>query len=363
MSDWTLTSNTAIVGVSRRGGQLGPVRFRAASGWLEPMHQAPWLAEPGAAGEPMLQNLQGDFFCAPFGESDLLKGETRAHGLTANGEWRELEVSADRVVLTAAAEVSGATVTKEVYLRQGQPVVYQVHRLAGGRGSLPIGHHAMLQAPEGDSLNLSFAPYEWAGTPSGPLEADPARGRSRLRYPQRIGDLAEVLTTGGELVDLTSFPALDDSEELLMLITDRGHEFAWSAAVAVKSRWIWFALRPNHVLRNTVIWLSNGGRYYPPFSRRHRRVIGLEETTSYFHLGHRASVEPNELNQSGYPTAVDLDPDGAVSTRYAFGAVTGPAGFERVQNVRLEAGHIVMSDPFERVVEVPFDDGFLHDAG
>jgi len=362
VSGWRLANDSVSVGINPQGGQLGPVRFRAASGWLEPMHKAPWLAELGAVKEPMLQNLQGDFFCAPFGASDLLRGETRDHGLTANGEWCELEVTSDRILLAAEAEVSGATVTKEVFLKSGHPVIYQVHRFAGGEGSLPIGHHAMLRAPESDYLNLSFAPYSWAGTPPRPLEPDPANGRSRLRYPQRIRDLAEVRTANGERADLTRFPVLEDCEELAMLVTDRGEAVAWSAAVAFKSRWIWFALRPNNVLRNTVLWLSNGGRYYPPFSHRHRRVIGIEETTSYFHLGHRASLEPNELNQVGYPTAVDLEPDGVLSSRYAFGAVTAPPGFDRVERVRVEPGRVVMSDPFARTVEVPFDDGFFHEG-
>ena len=111
--------------------------------------------------------------------------------------------------------------------------------------------------------------------------------------------------------------------------------------------------------RNTVLLLSNGGRYYPPFLRRHRRVIGIEETTSYFHLGHRASSEPNELTRSGFPTAVDLDPDGVVTTRYAFGAAAVPAGFERVASLLLEPGRVLLSDARGRAVGVPFDGAFM----
>src|SRR5690606_8377256 len=147
-----------------------------------------------------------------------------------------------------------------------------------------------------------------------------------------------ALTASGETVDLTTYPALDDGEDLLMLVTDPGLAVAWSTATAVEGRWIWFALRPNDVLRNTVLWLSNGGRYYPPFASRHRRVIGIEETTSYFHLGHRASAEPNALGRLDYPTAVELRPGGVVTTRYAFGAVAAPDGFERVESLRLEPG-------------------------
>src|SRR5690606_15180637 len=105
---------------------------------------------------PMLQNLQGDFFCAPFGASDLLAGEDRPHGLTANGAWRPLEEGRERLLLELEGRVSGARVTKEVRLVPGHRVVYQTHRLVGGAGRLPLGHHAMLRAPEGEELALSF---------------------------------------------------------------------------------------------------------------------------------------------------------------------------------------------------------------
>lgn len=359
MKSWTLASGTAEVTVNLQGGGLGPVRFRSGSGWLEPMHRAPWLAEPDAADTPMLQNLQGDFFCAPFGESDLLAGETRSHGLTANGHWRLLHGTASRVELQLDGTVSGARVVKEVSLEPGGPVVYQIHRFEGGEGRLPLGHHAMLAAPDGERLRLSFSPYVWAGTPPRPVEDDPRRGRSGLRYPQRIAALDRAETAGGDTVDLTAYPALEASEELVMLVTDPAEPFAWSAAVAPSSRWIWFALRPNGVLRSTLLWASNGGRDYPPFSGRHRRVLGIEEMTGYFHLGHRASLAPNEVNEAGHPTSVELQPGARVTTRYAFGAVRAPEGFERVATLRIGEAAIVLDDGGGRSVQVPFDPHFL----
>jgi hypothetical protein len=358
---WRLANGLVEVGVNRLGGQLGPVRFVLGDRRVEPMHRAPWLDEPGAADSTMLQNLQGDFFCAPFGENDLLPGDGSAHGLTANGAWREVVATRTRLELELDGEVLGARVRKEVSLRPGEPVVYQIHRLEGGEGSLPLGHHAMLRAPEGERLELSFSPWTFAGTPPQPVEGDASRGRSLLRYPQQISDLSRASTADGATVDLSSYPALDSSEEIVMLVTDPRQLIGWSAAVAPESGWIWFGLRANTVLRNTLLWLSNGGRGYPPFLGRHRRVLGIEEVTSYFHLGHRASTEPNELSRSGMTTSIPLQPAVPTVTRYAFGVVQAPSGFRRVATLSLEDDTLLLADEAGRTVAVPFDTGFLNE--
>jgi len=359
MSGWDIGSDRVQCRVNRLGGQLGPVRFRADDGWLEPMHRAPWLDEPDAAAEPMLQNLQGDFFCAPFGDSDVLPNERRPHGSTANGEWNLVEADDQRLLLELAETVGGARVTKEVQLRPGHAVVYQTHRLRGGSGRIPLGHHAMLRVPDDDSLLLSFSPFAWAGTRPVAPEPDPRRGRSQLRYPQRLASLSAARTAGGSTVDLSVYPAIQDSEELVMLVSDPGLALAWSAATAVRSGWVWFAVRPNTVLRNTVLWMSNGGRDYPPFSSRHRRVIGIEEVVAYFDMGHRASAEPNELSGLGFPTAVELEPDGAVTTRYAFGLLPAPTGFGMVSSIDLSEDTIVIRGTPGGELRAPFDMSYL----
>jgi hypothetical protein len=227
----------------------------------------------------------GRLLLRAFRPKDLRAEEQRDHGLTANGVWRLREQSGNRVLLELEGRVSGAIVTKEVFLRPREPVVYQRHRFDGGTGALPMGHHAMLRAPEGEALGLSFSRWAWAGTAPEPVESDPARGRSLLRYPQRIDSLASTLTATGEAVDLSRYPTLEASKEIVMLVTHSAESFSWSAAVAPDSGWIWFSIRPNTLLRATLLWLSNGGRRYPPFSGRHRRVLGVEEVTSYFTLG------------------------------------------------------------------------------
>jgi hypothetical protein len=342
-TSWPLKSDRVALQITELGGQLDQVRFRTATGVFEPMHVAPWTDEPLDDDiPPMLRMLRGDFFCAPFGDSDILDDEPRPHGAPANAQWRRLAASEDALELELEKPVCGARVTKRVHLHHGHAVVYQEHELAGGDGDLPIGHHAMLKAEQ--PLLLSFSPTVWRGTPPAVFEGDPDRGRSLLKYSATFDDLAHVPLASGDTADLTTYPRYQDHEDLLMLVADPAVRPAWTCAVNPRAGWIWFALKDAAVLRNTVLWMSNGGRYYPPFSRRHKRVLGLEETTSYFHLGHAASTTPNILTGSGYPTAVTLEPDQPLRVRYLFGLATVPGEFGHVQSVHFERDGLTFVD-------------------
>jgi hypothetical protein len=353
MSVFPLSSDRVQLGVTAVGGHLDNVRFQSERGPLAPLHTPPWAHEELSPDiPPVLRMLRGDFFCAPFGDSDLLPDEQRTHGRTANGTWKPLRSAAERLELELDAPVAGATVRKTVMLRPGHPIVYQEHLLAGGHGALPLGHHVMLRADE--SLHLSFAPFVWGGTPPMPLE-DPFVGRSRLAYPQRFESLARVQLDTGKLADLTLYPALENADDLLMMVGDDRLEFAWSAAVAPQAGWAYFAVRNPRVLRSTVLWLSNGGRDYAPWSGRHRRVIGIEDVTGFFHRGHRASQPPNLLTTAGYPTALVLAPERPTRVRYAFGVVAVPDGFLRVARIERHTDGVQLSDEAGRSVAVPID--------
>lgn len=351
----TLNNGLVEVGLNPVGGQLEPVCFFLNGQTVSPLHHAPWFGEPHPDLPPMLQNLQGDFFCAPFGDNDLLLEETRPHGLTANGTWLLKETKPLSLRYELDGTVAGARVSKELSLREGQPLVYQRHIFSGGSASLPFGHHAMLRADE--PLELSFSPWVWGGTPPEPVETDATGGRSLLAYPQTFQDLRAVNTQAGEQVDLSAFPVLERSEEILMLVSQDA-PLAWSAACAPQAGWLWFALKMPATLQSTVLWLSNGGRDYAPFSGRHERVIGIEEVTSYFHLGHAASSAPNPLSDQGYRTALRLTPEGQLEVRYAFGLVAIPGGFERLVDLSYEGERLHLYG-VEGQVAVPYDRTFF----
>ncbi len=77
-----------------------------------------------------------------------------------------------------------------------------------------------------------------------------------------------------------------------MLTADPKLPFAWSAVTFPKEGNVYFALRDPRVLRHTLLWISNGGRHYPPWNGRHTDVMGIEDATSYFHYGLAESARP-----------------------------------------------------------------------
>jgi len=349
-----LASDRAQLAVTEEGGHLDAVRFQTERGTVSPMHVAPWADEPAdPALPPILRILRGDFFCAPFGASDLIPDETRLHGAPCNARWKMVNSTRHGLRLELEKTVLGARVWKTLGVQPGHAVVVQRHILTGGSGSLPVGHHAMLRVPE--TVYLSFSPWIWAGTPPTPLETDPAIGRSLLEYPQEISDLTRARLASGQTADLTRFPTLERHDDLLMLVADPELPFAWSAVVAPQAGWVWFDLRDPRTLASTVLWMSHGGRDYPPWSGRHTHVLGIEQVTAYFHLGHRASTNPNPLSQRGIPTAIELSPDGNLVVRYVFGVAAVPPDFTRVRSIEPASGGIRLTDDGGRSVHAPCD--------
>jgi hypothetical protein len=107
--------------------------------------------------------------------------------------------------------------------------------------------------------------------------------------------------------------------------------------------------------------MSNGGRYYAPWSSRHTRVLGLEDGRSFGTAGHRASIEGNELTARGVPTAFDLG--GTLTIPYVIGAVPRPAGWQRVADLREDGNHLVLTEAGGGTITVPFDGDWLSAGG
>jgi len=319
-------------GVLTECGHLYPVRFFFGEKTIEPMHIAPWENEKSdPAIPPMLRFLRGDFFCAPFGASDLLEDEKRDHGTSANDKWDVIEAAESSIRLKLSKKISDAELIKEISILENENVVYEKHIFRGGQGKIPVGHHAMLKIP--GNCFISFSDFEFGGTPPQPIETEPGKGRSVLKYPQKFSDLASVRRSDDKMIDASVYPFDSGHEDLLMIISDKNIPFGWSAVSCPVSGWLWFSIKNINVLPNTVVWFSNGGRYYPPFSSRHKNVIGIEETNSFFHLGHKASVEKNYLNEQGFKTFIDLSRNKETVITYLFGTIKIPPDFGKVKSI------------------------------
>jgi hypothetical protein len=355
---WQFRSRHVEANLTQLGGHLGPVTFRLGRRKVTPYSVAPWAEESVAAETPaMLRVLRGDFFCAPFGgNATAWRGERHPpHGESANAIWKleQLDETDERVRLHASLEqrIRRGRIDKYVTLLDGHTAIYQQHVLSGSRGPMCVGHHAMLAfPPEPGSGRISTSALVRRQVFPGAFESPEQRGYQSLKPGAVFGSLARVPLLAGGTTDLSRYPARRGFEDLVLLTADATLPFAWTAVAFPRERYVWFSLRDPRQLRHTVFWISNGGRHYPPWNGRHTAVMGLEDVTSYFHLGLAESAGANPLNRRGLPTTLALDPKSPTTIRSIMGVAAIPAGFERVQAIHAARDGIeLVADGGQRV--------------
>lgn len=365
---WMFASDRVEASLTREGGHLAPVRFHTARGIVQPFAIAPWGEEKLSADTaPVLRRLRGDFFCAPFGgNARAWRGERHpAHGETATRPWDF--VACDEMpggvefVTRMRTNVRPGEVTKRILLRRGETNLYCRHELTGFSGPMPLGHHAMLAFPEENGPGrIQLSPWREGRVCPRPFESAAAGGYSALETGAAFRNLDRVPLANGGHADLTTYPAREGYEDLVMVSSrERAASPAWTTVTFPEAGWLWFALKDPRVLPSTVLWHSNGGRHYPPWNGRHRRVLGLEEVASYFHFGLAESAAANPLAAAGVPTALALRRDRVVEINYIMGVAALPKGFDRLRSVRAVAGGLVFTAASGVRAEHPVDLSFL----
>ena len=344
---WRVASAEVEAFVTEIGGHVGPVTFDRGGRRLRPYSVAPWAEEENDhLLPPIIKALRGDFFCLPFGgNATPYRGEEHPiHGETANARWRfeSLEIAECRTSLhlSLTTKARPGRVDKEISLLDGQNVVYSRHVVSGMSGLMNLGHHAMLRFPDPPGSGLvSTSRFVYGQVFPQPFELPEKRGYSCLKPGAEFESLEEVPTLTGDTADLTRYPARRGFEDLVMLVSDADAPFAWTAVAFPSQRFVWFALKDPRILRETVLWISNGGRHYPPWSGRHVNVMGLEDVTSYFHLGLAESARKNPLIDKGYLTCLRLSPRKPLAVPYIMGVARIPPGFDRVVSIRAVRGN------------------------
>lgn len=316
---------------------------------IAPLHRAPWvgtdeLMPPDAA--PLMARLGGDFFCAPFAGSE---DGSPLHGWPANTRWTVERAEGGTLRAVLDRPVSGARLTKTLHLRDGHPFVYQTHRFDGGTGRVPVANHANVSVRDGALIRTS--PKRHWETPAAPQEPDPARGRSQLVSPALALDPAQFPGTGGP-VDLTRFPWGPRHEDFVIGVEAPGHALGWTAVTRPAQGDLFLSLRDPRALPMTMLWHSNGGRDYAPWSGRHFGCLGVEEGAAAQMLG-----LSSETDLTG-PGFLGLGRDAATEVRHVIGAIAWPTG-EAVATVHASGADLVVSGAAGAVRRVPFDAAFL----
>jgi hypothetical protein len=333
---------------------------------ITPLHVAPWVDDPAVANStdpnilPNLKFLAGDFFCAPFSTSDVEPG-TPGHGWAGNSEWKLLGETRLADGVTARFElvkkVMGATLVKEITLRDGHPFAYQSHIFTGGRGAVSAASHAMTRfSKEG---HLSFSPKQFGELPPMQQESDPARGRSLFARDKRFTDLRKLPLADGSTVDLHHYPVASGHEDFVMLVEAKDSPLGWTAATRPAEGDIMLSLKNPADFPVTFLWFSNGGRYYAPWNSRHLGVLGIEEGRAWGAQGHAASIAPNPLSEAGIPTSITLGPDARVELRHVIGGLPLPSGWTSVFSADASGDGLTITGDTGASVTVPFDLGFV----
>jgi hypothetical protein len=363
---WSFRSSHVHANLTRLGGHLGPVSFRLAHRLVSPFAIAPWAEEKLAPDTPaLLRALRGDFFCAPFGGNGTpWRGESHPpHGETANATWRlkAFERTADRLTLHAhlGTKVRRGSVDKFITLVEGHAAVYQRHLLHGS-GPMSVGHHALVKFPDvPESGVVSTSRFVNAQVLPEFFERPENRGYQALKPGAEFRSLERVPLLAGGSTDVSRFPARRGYDDLVMLTADPKLTFAWNAVTFPRERHVYVALRDPQVLRHTLLWISNGGRHYAPWNGRHTSIMGIEDTTSYFHHGLAESVKANPINRRGIPTTITLSPRSPVPINYIIGVAAIPAGFDRVRSINAINGGIELIAASGKRASAPLDLGFL----
>ncbi|MFM7107891.1 MAG: hypothetical protein ACKOZU_04725 [Planctomycetaceae bacterium] len=371
---WILATSDVELAVTKRGGHMAPVTFgRTAGTPIRPYHVSPWQEE-GLKNLPaaVLVPLRGDFFCLPFGGNAAPQGGARhvPHGEAATAEWRLGARTRDadgieRLSLVLDTHVRPGTVTKELFLVPGEPVVYSRHVIEGFAGPTPLGHHATLAMPEEEGVvRVSTSPFRIGMTCPGVFGDPAAKEYQSLASGQTFTDLARVPSLFKEpaTVDCSRFPVRRGYADLLAVVADAGKLGggpAWTAAVNTRDRWAWFAIRDARVLPTTAIWIENHGRHGIPWLGRNN-CLGLEDVCAFFADGLVPSIEPNVLSKQGVRTALELDAARPTEIRYAQAAVRVPEGFDVVETIDFATpGRIRLVAASGKTVTVPVRHAFV----
>jgi hypothetical protein len=245
-------------------------------------------------------------------------------------------------------------------LVDGHNAVYCQHVVSGMSGPMNLGHHATLKFPDKPGSGvLTHSPIQFGMVNPTAPENPETFGYCILKPGAKFSQLNRVPTTTGEWADLSRYPARRGFEDIALLATKQIKPFAWVAVTFAAEGYVWFALKDPRVLRQTLLWHSNGGRHYSPWNGRHLNVLGIEDLTSYFAYGVAESARPNLLTKLGLKTCLNLTPKKPLTVNYIMVAAIVPRGFADTKRIEPTRGGVKLTSSNGKSVTVPLSTEFL----
>ena len=287
MERWTLKWAHGEATAQSLGGMLAPVRFELGGGHsVSPLYVAPWGDDARWPG--LLRALRGEWPCLPFGTVAAPPGlppgfETRNatdtwnHGYGANHMWRLVEKTADRLTLRIdyPSEEAIESLERTIEVDPEAPALIVSLTVHARRDVvLPFALHPTFAIPD-EGVEVLACPYQMVHS----YPVSPESGISRSLPNHAFASLKEIATATGPM-DVTRLPLLGKTEELLQIA---GCRPPFVLRYSTQQADVLLDWNPDE-LPDALLWISNGGRAYEPWSGRNF-ALGVEPAQSFFDLG------------------------------------------------------------------------------
>ena len=287
MQRWTLKWAHGEATAQSLGGMLAPVQFDLGGGrTVSPLYVAPWGDDVRWPG--LLRALRGEWPCLPFGTVEAPTGlppgfekrtatDTWNHGYGANHMWQLVTKTAHRLTLRVDYPSEGEIESLERTIEadpEAPTLAVSLTVQARRDVVLPFALHPTFAIPD-EGIEVLACPHQ--AIHSYPVRPEP--GLSRILPNCTFASLREIPTATGPM-DGTRLPLPEKTEELLQIA---GCRPPFVLRYAIQQADVLLDWNPDE-LPDALLWISNGGRTYEPWSRRNF-ALGVEPAQSFFDLG------------------------------------------------------------------------------
>jgi hypothetical protein len=324
-----------------KGGTLASIVLKDDPEELNPLWNPMRMARE-LGQSPHFDGGAGIFVCVDgFGQ---VSAEERAAGLPMHGE-----AHAQAFKVTPHHEGTSNSVSMRASLPIVQEVFTRTFRVVEGESVVSVDSE--LENQLGFDRPVNWAEHATIGSPfleSGATVVDISGSRSRTRpYDQvAMGPSSRRLTSGqdftwpmapglhGDAIDLRQTPDSPHFLDHATTLLDPNRALEWATAINTKKGLlIGFIFR-----RSEYPWLQYWGNYPPS----HKLSRGMEFGTQPFDVSRREAISMGQM--FGTPTYRWLPAKSKISSRFVVFYTRVPVGFEKVDDVRMEGGQIVVED-------------------
>ncbi len=260
------------------------------------------------------------------GEAHLRQWETRASGKRAG---------VSTLTLSTRLPLTQENLSRTMRIVDGENVVYvetELESLLGFDRPICWGEHATIGSP---FLEPGVTVVDMSAQRAKTRPYEPGKGGLRHRLPSgKDFQWPLAPTLDGGTVDLRAAPATPDSGDHTTSLMDPSRKLVFVTALHPgKHLLLGYVFKPSE-----YPWTQNW-EYYPATLKMAR---GIEFSTQPFDVPRREVVDQNRLFDT--PMYRWLPAKSKISTHFLMFFVRVPAGFQKVDDVRLENGSLIVED-------------------